>query len=52
MKISEWISRHPGRAITVPADCSLNEAMNRMLAEECMRDIYVVADKGHLIGHL
>ena len=52
MKISEWISLHPSRAITVPPDCSLNEAMDRMLAERCMRDIYVVSDDGHLIGHL
>jgi len=52
MKISEWISRHPGRAITVPTDCSLNEIMDRMLAEECLRDIYVVDDNGQLVGHL
>ena len=52
MKISEWISRHPGRAITVPTDCSLNEIMDRLLSEECMRDIYVMADNGQLVGHL
>jgi len=52
MKISEWISLHPEQAITVPPDCSLHEAMDRMLAVGCMRDIYVVADDGHLIGHL
>jgi len=52
MKISEWIDRHPGQTITVPPDCSLHDAMDRMLAAECMRDIYVVADDGHLIGHL
>jgi CBS domain-containing protein len=52
MKISEWISHHPGRAITVPPDCSLHDTMHRMLAEECMRDIYVVSGGGKLIGHL
>ena len=52
MKISEWINLHPSRAITVPPDCCLNDIMNRMLAEECMRDVYVVSDDGHLIGHL
>ena len=52
MKISEWISRHPGRAITVPIDCPLNEIMDRMLAEKCMHDIYVMADNGQLVGHL
>jgi CBS-domain-containing membrane protein len=52
MKISEWISLHPGRAITVPPNCSLNDAMVRMLAEECMRDLYVISCDEHLIGHL
>lgn len=52
MKISEWISRHPGQAISVTPDCSLNDAMDRMLMEECLRDVYVVSDDGQLIGHL
>ena len=43
---------HPGRAITVPPDYSLNDAMDRMLREECLRDVYVVSEAGKLIGHL
>lgn len=52
MKVAEWINNHPDHVITVAPDCSLEEAMHQMLAEPCLRDIYVVSEDGRLIGHL
>ena len=52
MKVAEWLKRHPSTAITVPPDCPLEKVMDRVLAERCLRDIYVVSREGKLIGHL
>jgi predicted transcriptional regulator len=52
LKVAEWIRCHPGLAITVAPDSSLEQVMDRMLEEPCLRDVYVVSKEGKLIGHL
>jgi CBS domain-containing protein len=52
LKVSEWIHRNPGNTITVPPDWDLDKIIDRMLAEQCIRDIYVVSEDGRVIGHL
>ncbi len=52
MKVSDWINRNPGQAIKVPPDWELDKVIDRMLAEQCLRDIYVVSEDGRVIGHL
>jgi CBS domain-containing protein len=52
MKVSEWIRHHPGRVLTVSPHASLGEAMDEMLAQPHLRDIYVMAEDGRLLGHV
>ena len=52
MKVSEWICQHPGHTITVSPNWPLEKVVDLMLAEKCLRDIYVVSEEGHVIGHL
>jgi Mg/Co/Ni transporter MgtE len=52
MKVSDWVKLFPERTITVPCEASLEEALDLMLAERCLRDLYVVSRKGKVVGHL
>jgi predicted transcriptional regulator len=52
LKVSEWIHKNPGNTITVPPEWELDKIIDRMLEEQCLRDIYVVSEDGHVIGHL
>lgn len=52
MKVAEWLKSHPSSAIAVSPDCPLEEVMDRMLAETCLRDIYITSKEGKLIGYL
>ncbi len=52
MKVGDWIKRYPGQAITVAPDSSLEMIIDRLLAEPCLRDIYVLSEEGRVLGHL
>lgn len=52
MRVSEWTARHRSTVITVPAESSLQELLDRLLREPCLRDLYVVDDANRLIGHV
>lgn len=52
MKVSEWIRHHRGAVITVSPELSLQELLERLLHEPCLRDLYVVEDGDKLIGHV
>ncbi|MEJ2483618.1 MAG: CBS domain-containing protein [Gammaproteobacteria bacterium] len=52
MKISEWIAQHQDAIVTVPPEASLREVMERLLQENCLRDVYVAGHDGRLLGHI
>lgn len=52
MNVAEWIEAHPGSAITVPPDLGLDELLDRLLREPCLRDLYVVDGNGRVLGHI
>ena len=53
MRVSEWISLHPGCVATIPPDSQLDQVIDVMLkSAPCLRDIYVVTDGDLVIGHL
>jgi len=52
MKIAEWIQRHPAEVMTVSADASREQILAVLLSKPGLRDIYVLADDGQVIGHL
>ncbi len=53
MKVSEWIEINPGQTATIPLDCPLEKAVDRILmSEPCLRDLYVLSEEGEVIGHL
>jgi len=52
MKVSAWLDKHADRVVTVPPTAALVDVMCRLLDEPCLRDIYVAADDGRLIGHI
>jgi len=52
MRVSEWIARHPGAAVTVTPDDALESLLDRILGGPCLRDLYVADEQGRLVGHL
>jgi CBS domain-containing protein len=52
MKVSEWIRTHPGNAVTVSPDLTLDELLDRLLREPCLRDLYVLEEGVRLAGHI
>lgn len=52
MKVAEWMEAHPSGLVTLAPECTLDEALTRMLAGPCLRDLYVVDARGVLLGHL
>jgi len=52
MKVSEWIRNHRRSVIIALPDLSMEEVLDRFLAEPCLRDLYVVDDDHRLIGHI
>lgn len=52
MIVSDWLKAHPRHPMTVSAGTSIEEALDRMLEEPCVRDIYIVDGNKRLIGHL
>ena len=52
MKVSEWLDKHADNIVTVPPTAALTDVMCRLLDEPCLRDIYVAADDGRLLGHI
>jgi CBS domain-containing protein len=52
MKVSSWLDKHADRIVTVRPTASLSDVMCRLLDEPCLRDIYVAAPDGRLIGHI
>ncbi len=52
MKLYDWLSEHPYFPNTISADNSLVDILSIMLAPPFSRDIYVVSNEKHLIGHL
>lgn len=52
MKVKDWIQAHPGTALSVTPDASLDEVLDRLLAEPCLRDVWIVDDAGRVVGHL
>lgn len=52
MTVGEWIAQHPGLAVTVPDDWSLQQIVNRMLEEPYLRDLYVISENRRVVGHL
>lgn len=52
MKVSEWICRYPGQIVTICPESSLEEAVDQLLSEPCVQDIYVVSAENLVLGHL
>ena len=52
MKVSEWLASHDSVIVTVHADSPLARVAERLLAETCLRDVYVVDENGRLVGHI
>ena len=52
MKVSKWIRQCPGQVVTVSPDWMLEEIVDRLLQQSGLRDVYVVADDGRVLGHL
>jgi len=52
MRVSEWLDKHADDIVTVPPTAALTDVMSRLLDEPCLRDIYVAADDGRLLGHI
>ena len=52
MKVYEWIHRFPDHIVTIQPESSLEQAVDKMLAEAGGRDIYVVSAEGLVLGHL
>lgn len=52
MKVSEWLARHEGAIVTVRWGSSLETVLEHLLAESCLRDVYVVGEDGRLVGHI
>ncbi len=52
MKISEWIDRFPGHIVTIHPESSLEQAVDQLLSESCVQDIYVVSNEDMVLGHL
>ena len=52
MKVSKWIRQCPGQVVTVSPDWRLEEIVDRLLQQSGLRDVYVVADDGRVLGHL
>jgi len=52
MKVAEWLKQHPRDLGTVHPDWSVETIIDHMLAIPGLRDLYVVAPDGRLIGHI
>jgi CBS-domain-containing membrane protein len=52
MIVNDWLREHPRQPITVSTDSSIEDALDKMLAEPCVRDIYIIDSRGKLSGHL
>lgn len=52
MNVSEWIDRYPSNAITVSPESSLQQVIERLLKESCLRDIYVISEEKKVMGYL
>jgi CBS-domain-containing membrane protein len=52
MKVSDWIRQNPGMAVTVSAESTLEQVMDQLLEQPCLRDIYIISEEGYVIGHL
>jgi len=53
MKVELWLARHPGTAVTVQPEDSLERVLDYLLdAPSCLRDLYVVDREGRLSGHI
>jgi predicted transcriptional regulator len=51
MTVAQWMTQHPGRAVTVHREASLDEVVERMLEGAGVRDVYV-ADGRTILGHI
>ena len=52
MKVIDWLHAHPRTLVTVSANASVDDAIDRMLNETCVRDVFVLDQQGRIIGHL
>lgn len=52
MKIKEWLNIYPVQALTVPGECSLEDAARTLLDDPEGRDIFVLDAEGQLCGHM
>ncbi len=52
MRVSDWIQAHPALAATIAQGAALEQAMDRMLDQACVRDLYIVTETGSIAGHL
>jgi CBS-domain-containing membrane protein len=52
MNVSDWLAKHEHVIVTVTKDTSLRDVISRLLEEPCLRDVYVTAEDGHLVGHI
>jgi len=51
MTVGQWMTQHPGRAVTVHREAELDEVVERMLEQAGVRDVYVVAGRT-ILGHI
>jgi CBS domain-containing protein len=52
MKVSEWLKSHDSAIVTVSSGSPIDEVIARLLNQPCLRDVYVTADDGRLLGHI
>lgn len=52
MKVAEWLEQHPHDLSTIHPDCSAETIIERLLEIPGLRDLYVTAPDGRLIGHI
>ncbi len=52
MKVAEWIRRFPQQIVTIHPKSSLEQAVDLMLSQPCVQDIYVISEANFVLGHL
>ncbi len=52
MKVAEWLGRFPGSILVLAPESTLEQAVERMLSEAGVHDIYVVSSGNVVLGHL
>lgn len=52
MKVSDWLKKHPKKAMIVRENWTLERIMEKLLSNSRLTDLYVLDSKNQVIGHL